>query len=173
MYNVDFNINDDDHQLSPILLNFLPTISRLNCLTIIASYQNWNRLNSFLSSAFLHLMHLPTINHIDLSFIYDLPLSSLTLSVNLHRLDVSHLKFLRRLGEGSSPEILMKMMPKIREFHTINSSLLMTKLLLARTQDEQPAFNSMDLRRVSMSFNVFEDERNIRYLMQNAKLLGV
>ena len=170
LYHVGYNINDDDHQLSLVLLRFLPTFSRLNSLTIIASYQNWTTLNSSLKSAFLHLMHLPTINHIDLSFIQDFQLSSLTLSVNLHRLDIFHVKCLRPLVENS-PEILMEMMPKIREFHTINSSLVTTKLLLARTQDGRPAFNLMDLRRVTMSFNVSEDERNIRHILQNAKLL--
>ena len=170
LYHVGYNINDDDHQLSLVLLKFLPTFSRLNSLTIIASYQNWTTLNSSLKSAFLHLMHLPTINHIDLSFIQDFQLSSLTLSVNLHRLDIFHVKCLRPLEENS-PEILMEMMPKIREFHTINSSLVTTKLLLARTQDGRPAFNLMDLRRVTMSFNVSEDERNIRHILRNAKLL--
>ena len=170
-YNVGYYINNDDHQLSPILLNFLPTISRLNCLTITASYQNWNTLNSSLQSALLHLMHLPTINHIDLSNIQNFPLSSLTLSVNLHRLDMFHLGYLNPLEEESSPEIIMEMMPKIREFHTSSSSLLMTKLFHARTYDGRPAFNFMDLRRVSMSLDVFDDGRNTRYLLQNAKLL--
>jgi hypothetical protein len=55
---------DDDHLLSPILVNFLPTISRLNCLTIDGSNSDWNTLDSSLTSAFLHLMHLPTNNHI-------------------------------------------------------------------------------------------------------------
>ena len=46
----------------------------------------------FLTSALLHLMHLPTINHIDLSYIYNFPLSSLVPSVNLLRLDIHHLR---------------------------------------------------------------------------------
>ena len=61
--------NDDDHLLSPILSNFLPSISRLNCLAIKALDHSWDTLDSSLSSAFLHLMRLPTINHIDLSHI--------------------------------------------------------------------------------------------------------
>jgi hypothetical protein len=86
-YRVDYNINNDDHLLSPILFNFLPTISRLNSLTL--KHLDWNTLDSSLTSAFLHLMHLPTINHINLSFINNFPLSSLTSSINLHRLDIS------------------------------------------------------------------------------------
>ena len=62
-------------------------------------------------------------------------------------------------------------MPKIREFRASSSSLLTTRLLHAKTQDGRPAFNFMALRRVSMSFEDFEGERNIRYLLQNAKLL--
>ena len=80
---------DIDHQLPPILLNFLPTTSCLNCLTIIGSNIYWNDLDSSLTSAFLHLMHLPTINHIDLTFIVNFPLFSLVPSVNLNRLDIS------------------------------------------------------------------------------------
>ena len=67
-YKMGYNTNNDDHLLSPILSNLLPT-SHLNCLTITAAQQDWNTLDSSLSSALLHLMHLPTINHIDLSSI--------------------------------------------------------------------------------------------------------
>ena len=60
------------------------------------------------------------------------------------------------------------MMPKIREFRTTRSSLLTTKLLQAKKEDGQPAFNFMDLRQLSICL---EDKQNIRYLLQNAKLL--
>ena len=73
--------NSDDHLLAPILSNFLPTISRLNCLAINGSNFHWKELDSSLTSAFLHLMSLPTINHIDLSYIKNFPLSSFASSV--------------------------------------------------------------------------------------------
>jgi hypothetical protein len=157
------------HLLLPILPKLLRTISRLNCLTITGSMSrsNWNSLDSSLTSAFLHLMHLPTINHIDLSYIQHFPLSSLTPSVNLIRLDISYLRYHK---EDDIPDILVlsEVMPRIREFHTLKSALLTTKLLHAKRQDGQPAFNLMNLRRLSICF---EDRRNIRYLLQNAKFL--
>ena len=82
----------DDNLLSPILPNLLRTIPLLNSLKIDAWFLDWNYLNSSLISAFLHLMHLPTINHIDLSYIHNFPLSSLVPSVNLLRLDIHHLR---------------------------------------------------------------------------------
>ena len=177
-YKVGYITINDDHLVSPILLNFLPTISRLNCLSIttlplytFSHLINWNWLDSSLTSAFLHLMHLPTINHIDLSFIENFPLSGLTPSVNLLRLDILCLACFDLLEDDGSPEILVEMMPKIREFHTSVSSLLTTKLLHAKRQDGRPAFNVIDLRRLSIFYLGFEDERNIRYLLQNAKLL--
>jgi hypothetical protein len=160
------SFDNDDHQLSPILPSFLRTISRLNCLAIKASRFDWNTLDSSLTSALLHLMHLPTINHIDLSLIKNFPISSLTLSVNLHRLDILCL----RLEEDGPIVVQSEMMPKIREFRTSESSLLTTNLLLAKRQDGQPAFNFLDLRRLSISFN-HSEELNIRYLLQNAKSL--
>jgi hypothetical protein len=63
------------------------------------------------------------------------------------------------------------MAPKIREFHTELSFQLMKTLLHAKRQDGQPAFDFMDLRRLSMSFTQSEDCQNFRYLLQNAKLL--
>ena len=158
--------DDDDHLLSPILPDLLPIFSRLNCLTINASRREWNTLDSSLTSAFLHLMHLPTIYHIDLSYIQNFPISCLSPSVNLHRLDISNM-----LEEHGSPEIVMEMMPKIRELNTSSSSHLTTKLLRAKRQDGRPAFNFMDLRRLSMSFTDFEDDWSVRYLLQNTKLL--
>ena len=170
-YKVSRRKDDDDHLLSPILPNFLPTFSRLNCLTISGSRRDWNTLDSSLISAFLHLMRLPTINHIDLSFIKNFPLSSLTSSVNLLRLDIYILTCSDPLKEDGSSEVLVEMIPKIRELYTSTSPQVTTKLLHAKRQDGGPAFNFMDLRRLKMSFDRSYDERNFRYLLQNAKLL--
>jgi hypothetical protein len=170
--------DDEDHLLSPTLLNLLPKFCRLNSLTIItASHCDWNTLDSSLTLAFLYIMHLPTINHIDLSLIRNFPLSSFAPSVNLLRLDIDYLCCFNRLDplgdEDGSPEIVVEseIMPKIREFNTSNSALLTTKLLHAKKQDGRPAFIFTDLRRLSMSFNWLENEWNIRHLLQNAKLL--
>ena len=62
-------------------------------------------------------------------------------------------------------------MTKICEFHTSYSSLLTMKLLHDKRQDGRPAFNFADLRQLPISFSCSEDKRNIRYLLQNAKLL--
>ena len=162
-------LDNDDYLLSPILPNLLRTIPRLNCFTIIGSKSDWNTLDSSLTSAFLHLMHLPTINHIHILFIQNFPLSSLAESVNLHRLDIFHLGRSNPSEEDVYPEIVVQSeMPKIREFRTSGSALLIEKLLHAKWQDGRPAFNFMDLRRLSISF---ENEQNIRYLLPKAKLL--
>ena len=170
------SFDNEDDLLSPILLNFLPTTSRLNCLKIDAlnvhagSRSDWNLLNPSLTSAFLHLMHLPTINHIDLSYIYNFSWFSLTSSVNLHRLDIFHLT--HSLPRDDSYDLIRsEMMPKIREFHTSESYGDTRLLLHAKRQDGRPAFNFMDLRRVSMRFSWIGDQGNIQYLLQNAKLL--
>ena len=168
-YDVTHKDNDDD-LLSPILSSVLPTFSRLNSLTI-AYRKEWDKMIPSLRSAFLYLMRLPTINHIDLSFIRNFPLSSLTQSVNLLRLDINYLYGSDSLEEDASPEIVAEMMPKIRKFHTSTSSELTTKLLRAKLRDGRPAFNFMDLRRFSIFIGGFEDEQNIRYLLQKAKLL--
>ena len=167
-YKVDFNFNEDDRLLSSILSNFLPTTSLLNRLSL--TQFDWNTLDSSLISAFLHLMHLPTINHIDLLHIKDFPLSSLTSSVNLHELNIFRLSCDDTLEEDGSPRIVvqLEMMPKIRELYTSGSVVLTSKLLHAKKQDGQPAFNFMDLRLYS---TCFDDERNIRYLLEKAKLL--
>jgi hypothetical protein len=167
---------NDDHLLSLILPNFLRAFSRLNSVTITASMLAWNRLNPSITSALLHLMHLPTINHIDLSLINNFPLSSLTSSVNLHRLNIFDLSGCDPLEYGSGESIVQsEMIPEIHEFHTSHCSRMTMKLLHAKRQDGRPAFNFMDLRRLSMSFTSsmsrLEDEENIRYLLQNAKLL--
>ena len=168
-YNVAYD-SDNDHLLSPILPNLLRTIPRLNCLTITGSYMIWgSTLDSSLTSAFLHLMHLPTIHHIDLSYIHYFPLCNLTPAVNLQWLNLSYMH-----DEGSFENVQLEMMPKIREFHTSMSSRLLKKLLHAKMQDGRPSFNLMDIRRLSINFTddeEFEDEQNIRYLLQNVKLL--
>ena len=167
------SFDNEDDLLSPMLPNFLRTISFLNCFIIDTSNgshsSDWNRLNSSLTSAFLHLMHLPTIKHIDLSFISEFPLSSLTSSVNLRRLDISRVKHFSTYGKDE----ILQSLPKICEFHTSGSlySTTITTLLHAKRPDGRPAFNFMDLRRVSMPLTESVHEKNIRYLLQNAKLL--
>ena len=74
-------------------------------------------------------------------------------------------------GDSHGTVVQLEMMPRFCEFHTSDSTLLTTKLLHAKTQDGRPASNIMDLRRLSMAFTEFKDEQNIRYLLQNAKLL--
>ena len=73
-------------------------------------------------------------------------------------------------GSPDKAEIVVQSetMPQIREFHTSGSPLLTMKFLHDKKQDGRPAFNLMDLRRPS---TCLEDERNIRYVLQNAKLL--
>ena len=167
--------NKGDHILSPILSNFLPSNSRLNCLAINASNFRWNGLDSSLTSAFLHLMSLPTINHIDLANIRDFPLSSLTSSVNLLRLDLSYMTFLDHIEEDNYfKTVQSEMLPKIREFNTSNSYLgrFTMKLLDVNGQDGRPVFNFTDLRQFSMSrIRSEEDKRIIQCLLEKAKLL--
>ena len=158
--------NNDGRILSSMLPNLLRTISHLNCLTITASQLDWNLLDSSLTSALLYLMHLPTINHIDLSYIQYFPLSSFIPSVNLHRLDISCMSHF----DGPEDEVVIQseMMSKIREFHTSASLALTTRLLYAKNQDGQPAFDFTDLRWLS---TCLEDKKNLQYLLQNAKSL--
>ena len=155
------NIYNDDDMLSP----FLRTISHINCLTINAPNVGWNEINLSLTSALFHLLHLPTINHIGLSYIRNFPMSSLIPSANLLRLDLYNIDPLEE-------EIVVQSetMPKIREFYTLHSPQMTTKLLHATKQDGQPAFNFMDLRRLFTCLHS-EDKQNIRYITQNAKLL--
>ena len=177
-YEASYKSGSVDHLLSsPILSNFLPTISRLSCLAINASNFHWSALDSSLTSAFLHLMSLPTINHIDLSFIQNFPLSSLTSSVNLFRLDILCLTLLEYYDGGDDffKTVQSEMMPKIREFNTSGSHLLTMKLLEVKGQDGRPAFNLMDLRQLSVAFNLnavlFEEKQTIQCLLEKAKLL--
>ena len=89
------------------LPNLLRTIPNLNCLAINGAKLDWKGLKSDITSALIHLMHLPTINHIDLSCIENFPLSSLTQSVNLHRLDISQLRDFNEYDEDDSPDIVL------------------------------------------------------------------
>ena len=87
----------------------------------------------------------------------------------MHRIDLFRISHYH--SEDGSPEIVQsELVSKIREFHTSDSSRLTTKLLYGKMQDGRPAFNFMDLRRLSVHLTI-EDEPNIQYLLQNAKLL--
>ena len=169
---------NDDELLSPILPNFLRTIPSLNYLIICPSqWLYWNELNSSLTSAFLHLMHLPTVNHIDLSWITHFPLSNFNPSVNLHRLDIFAVVPSDPIQDGEPEDgsfefVRSGMMPKLREFHISWSDRMAEQLLLAKGQDGRPAFNFTNLVGISMPLTEIErDERNIRYVLQKAKFI--
>ena len=91
------------------------------------------------------------------------PLSSLTPSVDLLRLDIlclTRFEYFDQHGENGFFETLQsEMMPKTCEFHISGPSLLTTTLLHANRQDwdGRPAFNSIDLRQ--MSLDVFHPVR--------------
>ena len=165
---------DDDRLLSSILPNLLRSIPHLNCLIITTSgsvwKMDWKKLDSSLTSALLHLMHLPTINCIDLSYMEKFPLSNLIPCVNLLRLDLLCLSYTHEDDDDSFEIVPSEVMPRLREFRTSGSSLLTRKLLHAKMQDGRPAFNLMNLRRLLL-YDQFEDEWNIQYLLQNANLL--
>ena len=164
---------DDDRLSSSMLPNILRSIPHLNFLTMTSSRKNldWKRLNSSLTSALLHLMHLPSINRIDLSNIKKFPLSSLIPCVNLLRLDIFCLRDAHEDDDDSFEIIPSEVMPKLREFNTTGSAVLTRKLLHAKMQDGRPAYNPMNLRRLAIYADQIEDNSNIRYLLQNAKLL--
>ena len=129
----------------------------------------WSELNCSLTSVFLHLMHLPTVNHIDLSLITNFPLSSFTPCVNLHRLDILHVYPYDPTREGSLLFVQSGMMPKLREFHIQSSDHMAKQMLSAKGQDGRPAFNFKDL--IGLTIHFKRDDRNIRYVLQNAKSL--
>ena len=166
---------DGDRLPSSMLPNFLRSIPHLNCLIITTSGSiwtlDWKRLDSSLTPALLHLMHLPTINRIDLSYIENFPLSSFIPCVNLLRLDIFYLIHAHEVDGDTFEIVLSEVIPKLREFSTIGSSLLTMKLLHSKMQDGRPAFNPMNLRRLTLYLGDFEDNSSIRYLLQNAKSL--
>ena len=166
---------DEDRLLSSMLPNFLRSIHHLNYLIITSrlSQKNpdWKELDSSMTLALLHLMHLPSINRIDLSLIENFPLSSLIPCVNLLQLEVLYMGHAHEDDDVSFEIVPSEVMPKLREFSTTGSSVLARKLLHAKMQDGRPAFNPMNLRRLSLYPENFEDKSSIRYLLQNAKSL--
>ena len=68
----DRSFDDEGFLLPSILPNCLRSIPHLNCLKITVPRSklwhsnDWKKMDSSLTSALLHLMHLPTINHIHL-----------------------------------------------------------------------------------------------------------
>ena len=158
----------DDYLLSPVLPNLLRTISRLNCLKIEASFLRWNEIEPSLTSAFLHLMHLPTVNHIGLSSIENFPISSLIPSFNLLRLDVTSLSCIDPLASETEIVVQSEMMPKLREFHIFFSAKVLMMMLHAKMHDGRPAFNFMNLKRLFVSL---DDKQHLLTLLHNARLL--
>jgi hypothetical protein len=72
--------------------------------------------------------------------------------------------------DGCSEIVQSGMMPKLREFHISRSNVVVKQLLFFKGQDGRPAFNFMDLIELSMPFQE-RDVQNIRYILQNTKLL--
>ena len=89
-------------------------------------------------------------------------------SDNLLRLDMCQPSCDNR-PEEDFEFVVQSEMPRIREFRTSESPLLTAKLLHAKRQGGRPAFDFIDLGRLSMPFTWAEDERNIQYLLQNVK----
>ena len=155
-FNADFckrypSYSDDYDLLSPILPNSLRTIPLLTCLTITVEYAA--TLDSSLTSALLHLMHLSTIYYIEISSIRNVPLSGSHFI--WQPASTEYIPSIRRRERGW----LFGNCPVREEFCTFYSSLVTTKLLHAKVQAGRPAFNFMDLRRLSMSFFRSEDEQ--------------
>ena len=104
---LNYELHYEDSKASPPLPDLLHTISHLECLRIggfdLPGPQGfeWTKVDPLLRSTLLHLMYLPTLTHLHITNVRNIPISAFAPCINLEQLDISYITLVP-FEDGSS-----------------------------------------------------------------------
>ncbi|KAF8808939.1 hypothetical protein BYT27DRAFT_7188471 [Phlegmacium glaucopus] len=176
---LSYEMHHHDAQLWPLLPNLLQTISHLECLRIRGALSNpegkldWIDMDPLLRSALLRLMYLPTLTHLDIERVRNLPISALALCINIERLDIRYVTVtpFEDLGSNTTPSLQSSQTPRILHFRNDSSQTAVGRLLQARWRDGRSVLDFTHLKRLFLDFDMFEDVQVTQELFENVKHL--
>jgi len=152
----------------------LGKLTKLRSLTIWHHTENklvW-RTNWPMRSALLHLMQLPTLNHLKLRWITNFPVSDLIHSSSLKHLEIEYINFAAKDIVPSSTTPLPRKSVCLREYSAgLRSASATKKLVEAKRPDGLPIVDFTALTRVTANFDDQEDINAIRPIFIQAKQL--
>jgi hypothetical protein len=152
---LDYFVQRNDDQLSPLLPNLLYTIPHLERLKIISAGIEWTEMDSLLRTALLHLMHLPTITHFTIIHVHNIPISAFAPCINLKQLDVRYVTL--KPFEDQSPSLQMSCSRTPRILHFSSSQEGVARLLRAKWKDGRPVLDFAHLKTLVLEIDMFQD----------------
>lgn len=162
---LNYEVHYNDERLSPVLPNLLHTISHLECLRIKSVLDNpidWTEVDPSLRSALLRLMYLPTLTHLKIRRVYNLPLSALAPCTNIEHLDIHYIAFTQ--FQESELDLPLAVgcfkTPRVLQFSCGSSSKAVGRLLSAKWKDGRPLVDFTHLKSLLVDFDTVHAEIN-------------
>jgi hypothetical protein len=159
---LNYEVHYDDAQ---VLSNLLQTISHLESLSIKSVLDNpidWTEMDPSIRLALLHLMHLPSLTHLKIRRVYNLPLSALAFCTNIEQLDIRYTAF-TQFEESDldlPPNVGCFKIPRVLQFSSGSSSQAVGRLLSAKWKDGRPLVDFTQLKSLLVDFNTVHAEIN-------------
>ena len=168
---LDYLVQYTDYQLSPLLPNLLHTISHLKCLKIGSDGVDWIEMDPLLRSTLLHLMYLPTLTHVVIRNVWNMPISAFAPCINLKQLDIRYITFAPFEDQNSSLQRSYSQTPRILHFRSVSSQTAVKSLLQARWRDGRPVLDFAHVKTLVLEFDMFQDVQLTRELFENISYL--
>ena len=157
---------------SPSIQESLRRISRLKFLTVWQQYSIWELdwSNNPIRPALLHLLHLPTLTHFQVTRINDFVVSDLILCVNLKYLDIG--PYTTVAAENTFPATFSEHSFQLNELVArIRTPTAIMKLCTARRPDGQPIIDFGSLTKVTVSFETPNEGEASQELFRRCNVL--
>lgn len=154
------------------LLDQVPRqLTRLEWLTILPAYHliDWKDIQSPMQHSLLNFIHLPTLNHLDLRYFNNFPISNLIPIPNLKHLSATNLYIADEADEVVA--LVPSKLIKLRALDILMSGMAAQKWLATSFADRQPALDLTGLEKIVVQFS---DEQLVvaaRQIFQYARQL--
>ena len=174
---LNYELHHKDNELSPLLPNFLHTISHLKCLRVgsfslpVPHCFDWTEMDPLLRSALLHLMYLPTLTHFVIINVRDIPVSAFAPCVNLEQLDIRSSTLTPFEDQSPSLQMGRSKTPRILHFRSAGTAGTYTatveRLLRAKWKDGRPVLDLSHIKTLVFDFQMCQEVfENVSYLQK-------
>lgn len=171
------HVDSELFRLAPLLrkfFNLLQTISLLECLRFRFVYSdvNWTEIDPLLRSTLLHLIHLPTLTHLDISHVRNIPISAFAPCINLEQLDIRYITLAPFEDQDPSLRMSCSKTPRILHFKNVGSNTAdVERLLRAKWKDGRPVLDFTHIKTLEVETCMFRDVQLTQELFENISYL--
>ena len=123
-------------------------------------------MDPLLRSTLLHLMYLPTLTHLHITNVRNIPISAFAPCINLEQLDISYITLVPFEDQSPSVQMGRSKTPRILHFRNVGTqTATVERLLRAKWEDGCPVLDFSHVKTLVMDFELSQELfKNLSYL---------